>query len=35
MQLPDQRFIACSADDYMTASHNNIPERYLRALERD
>ena len=35
MQLPDQRFIACSADDYVNASHNNIPERYLRALERD
>lgn len=35
MQLPDQRFIACSADDYVSASHNHIPERYLRAIERE
>ncbi len=35
MQLPGNRLIACSARDYALASHNEIPERWLRAMERD
>lgn len=35
MQLPDKRFIACSYKDYLQASHNEIPERWLRAQERN
>lgn len=35
MQLPNQKFIACSYNDYMHASQNEIPERWLRAQERD
>lgn len=34
MQLPDQKFIACSYKDYLLASSNEIPERWLRAQER-
>ncbi|MEI7471868.1 MAG: formimidoylglutamase [Chitinophagaceae bacterium] len=34
MQLPDKKMIACSYKDYMIASRNDIPERWLRALER-
>jgi hypothetical protein len=34
MQLPDKRMIACSYKDYIIASRNDIPERWLRALER-
>ncbi|HTQ65256.1 MAG TPA: formimidoylglutamase [Puia sp.] len=34
MQLPDQKYIACSYNDYLIASSNEIPERWLRALER-
>ena len=34
MQLPDKNFIACSYKDYMSASANEIPERWLRAQER-
>ncbi len=34
MQLPDQRFIACSYTDYLLATGNEIPERGLRAQER-
>ncbi len=34
MQLPDKNFIACSYKDYMLASSNEIPERWLRAQER-
>ena len=34
MQLPDNKFIACSHKDYLTASSNEIPERWLRAQER-
>ena len=34
MQLPDKKFIACSYRDYVTASSNEIPERWLRAQER-
>lgn len=35
MQLPNKKFIACSYNDYMHASQNEIPERWLRAQERD
>jgi len=34
MQLPDKKLIACSYKDYMLASTNEIPERWLRAQER-
>jgi arginase family enzyme len=34
MQLPDHNFIACSQKDYLLASSNEIPERWLRAQER-
>jgi hypothetical protein len=34
MQLPDKKFIACSYKDYMSASVNETPERWLRAQER-
>jgi arginase family enzyme len=35
MQLPNKKFIACSYTDYLHASQNEIPERWLRAQERD
>ncbi|MES2430006.1 MAG: formimidoylglutamase [Bacteroidota bacterium] len=34
MQLPDKKFIACSYNDYVSASRNEMPERWLRAQER-
>ncbi|HMH24489.1 MAG TPA: formimidoylglutamase [Puia sp.] len=34
MQLPDKKYIACSYHDYLLASSNQIPERWLRAQER-
>src|SRR5690606_22768501 len=34
MKLPDESFIACSYNDYLTARNNDIPERWLRAQER-
>ncbi len=34
MQLPDKNYIACSYQDYIQASSNEIPERWLRAQER-
>ena len=34
MQMPDKTFIACSFKDYLKASQNEIPERWLRAQER-
>ena len=34
MQLPDKKNIACSYNDYVQASRNEIPERWLRAQER-
>lgn len=34
MQLPDKTFVACSDKDYVTALKNEIPERWLRAVER-
>ncbi len=35
MQLPDKKLIACSYNDYVFSSNNEIPERWLRAQERD
>lgn len=35
MRLPDDQFIACSYNDYLLASSNEIPERWLRAQERN
>jgi arginase family enzyme len=35
MQMPDKKLIACSYKDYLFASSNQIPERWLRAQERD
>jgi hypothetical protein len=35
MQLPNNSYIACSYNDYMLASSNEIPERWLRAQERN
>lgn len=35
MQLPNRKMIACSYKDYLFASNNEIPERWLRAQERD
>lgn len=35
MQLPGRKRIACSYNDYVNASNNEIPERWLRAQERD
>jgi hypothetical protein len=34
MQLHDGKYVACSYRDYLTASNNDIPERWLRAAER-
>jgi formiminoglutamase len=34
MQLPNKKFISSSYKDYTQASHNEIPERWLRAQER-
>lgn len=34
MQLPDKKMIPCSYKDYLFASNNEIPERWLRAQER-
>lgn len=34
MQLPDKKYIACSYKDYLLASSNEVPERWLRAQER-
>jgi formiminoglutamase len=35
MRLPDDNFIPCSYNDYLLASSNEIPERWLRAQERN
>ena len=35
MQLPNNKFIPCSYNDYVQASRNEIPERWLRAQERE
>lgn len=34
MQLPNKKMIPCSYKDYVQASRNEIPERWLRAQER-
>ncbi len=34
LQLPDQQYIPCSYSDYVMASNNELPERWLRAQER-
>ncbi|MBK7764340.1 MAG: arginase family protein [Bacteroidetes bacterium] len=34
MQMPDERFVACTHKDYLIAAHNDIPERWLREMER-
>ncbi len=34
MQLPDQSYIPCSEHDYTLATHNEIPERWIREQER-
>jgi len=34
MQLPDGHFLPCSYTDYILATQNEIPERWLRAIER-
>lgn len=34
MQLHDGKYVACSYRDYVTACNNDIPERWLRAVER-
>lgn len=34
MQLPGEGYIPCAYKDYLTASNNEIPERWLRAQER-
>lgn len=35
MQMPDRKFVACSYRDYVKASMNEIPERWLRIQERN
>jgi formiminoglutamase len=34
MQLHNGKYAACSYNDYLTASRNDIPERWMRAVER-
>lgn len=34
MEIPDGKMVACSHLDYIAASNNDIPERWLRAAER-
>ncbi len=34
MQLPNESFVPCSYNDYLTAANNEIPERWLREQER-
>jgi hypothetical protein len=34
MQLHDGKYTACSYNDYLIASQNEIPERWMRAVER-
>jgi len=34
MQLPDKQFIACSHKDFLKATNNQIPERWMRSVER-
>lgn len=34
MQLPEEQFIPCTYEDYLEACKNEIPERWMRELER-
>ena len=34
MQMPGGHFIPCTHRDYLTAAHNELPERWLREMER-
>ncbi|AWO01577.1 arginase [Chitinophaga alhagiae] len=34
MQLPDKSFVPCAYSDYLLASNNEVPERWLRSQER-
>ena len=34
MQMPDGSYAACTYDDYLTACRNDIPERWMRMMER-
>jgi formiminoglutamase len=34
MQLPNKKMIACSYNDYVSASRGDMPERWIRAQER-
>lgn len=34
MQLPDKNFVPCAYSDYLMASNNELPERWLRSQER-
>ena len=34
MRLPDHSYVPCSYNDYLVASKDEIPERWLRAQER-
>jgi hypothetical protein len=34
MKLPNRSFVPCSYGDYITASNDEIPERWLREQER-
>ncbi|MEO7209527.1 MAG: formimidoylglutamase [Chitinophagaceae bacterium] len=35
MKMPDGRLIACSHNDYIVSTQNEIPERWMRAMERN
>lgn len=35
MEMPDKTLTACSYNDYLLASNNEIPERWMRSQERD
>ncbi|MEY4098666.1 MAG: hypothetical protein RL170_1510, partial [Bacteroidota bacterium] len=35
MQTHNNQWAPCSYKDYLVASNNEIPERWLRALERE
>lgn len=35
MQMPDKHLTPCSYNDYLMASNNEIPERWMRIQERD
>jgi formiminoglutamase len=34
MQMPNESFVACSYNDYLSASNNILPERWFRVQER-